>query len=112
MANLADTQLNTDLSYGRSTTQQDSETRRNTQLNKFAGFTEDSFNSQLDNLAGGYKNLDLKPKIISRDEADTEGYYVLIFHIMYSLLYIRNYLTDNNGVIIYRARNIIRHKAN
>lgn len=76
LANLADSQLNTDLSFDRSA--QDSETRRNTQLNKFSGFTEESFNSNLDNLAGGYKSMDIKTK--SKDETDADGYYVSIFN--------------------------------
>lgn len=75
LANLADSQLNTDLSFDRSA--QDSETKRNTQLNKFSGFTEDTFNSQLDNLAGGYKSMDIKTK--PKEETDTDGYYVCVF---------------------------------
>lgn len=73
LANLAETQLNTDLTYERSTA--DSETRRNTQLNKFASYSEEHFNSELDKMVGAPKHIDLKPNIVIKDEVDSERYY-------------------------------------
>lgn len=73
LANLTESQLNTDLAYGRpSSTHVDSETRRNTQLNKFSNFTEDTFNRQLDDLSG-YKQS--SPDKIVKGDTETD-YYV------------------------------------